>query len=214
MTLKLWTRSVWLYVMYALAAGILVALLANWSTWPAAQKIVAATYLLLPFHAWEEWRLPGGFAWQYNWVMGKSEQPDRHPMNQLTDMITVFGAMCFGLGQLVVGAGPAILMMTCFFAAAELGMHTMFGYRMLERFRSKGKRTPYNPGLATALLGFLPILVAGVWTLSGMTISGGDILMALGLVVIFSAITFLPERLIKTSDEDYAFDPGYYKKFL
>jgi len=31
--------------------------------------MVAVMYILLPFHAWEECRIPGGFSYQYHWVM-------------------------------------------------------------------------------------------------------------------------------------------------
>ncbi|WP_438382341.1 HXXEE domain-containing protein [Asaia sp. BMEF1] len=212
--LKLWTKSIWFYVMFALGAGILHTLITHWGVWSPAEKVVAASYILLPFHALEEWYLPGGFAWQYNWVMGKSSEPDQRPMNQLTDMITVFTAMWFGIVQLSVGAGPAIVIMNIVFAGAELFMHTMFGVRMLQRFRGRGKRTLYNPGYATAIIGFLPILCTSLWMISCMKVTFLDSLEALGLIIVFFSFTFMPEKLIKWRNNAFRFKPGYYARFL
>lgn len=214
MTLSTWTNSTWLYIIHIFGIIITVELYINWNIWPMAQKIVAFTYMWLPFHVWEEWRIPGGFGWQYNLVMANSKTPERYPMNHFTDMITVFGAMCFGLAQLAVGAGPAILSLATIFAVAEVGMHTMFGCKMLQRLRRRGKRTIYNPGFATAISGFLALFIAGLKTLSGMNIECTDILNGACLLVIFACLTFLPERIIKSRDPIFNFGPGYYTKFL
>jgi hypothetical protein len=197
--------------MFVLGAVVLIVLLVNWDSWSAAQKVVAFVYVLLPFHVWEEWRLPGGFAYQYNWVMASSDQPDRYPMNQFTDMITVFGSMWFGIILLIIGVTPAVLISQTFFAFAEVGMHLNFGYRMHRRFKSKGKRTWYNPGLVTTLVGFLPIFIFGVVELFNSSLVLADGLKAIGILVISSVIVFLPERLFNRRDDVYAFQPGYYK---
>ena len=214
MKLKLWTSTIWLYVMLVLGAGVLIATILHWNQWSAAQRLVAAIYILLPLHAWEEWKIPGGFGYQYNWFMANSDLPDRYPMNQLTDMITVFSAMWLGIIYLWIGAGPAILISQTFFAFAEVAMHSVFGYKMWRRFQAQGKRTWYNAGYFTAITGFLPLLVTGIVILDHMTLHAKDFLGAFGLTLLLSAVTFLPERIIGKRENPYSFHPGYYKKFL
>ncbi|MFT4112639.1 HXXEE domain-containing protein [Silvibacterium sp.] len=212
--LRLWSKSIWLYVMLLLGGGVLFALATHRENWSTAQKIVAFTYVLVPLHAWEEWRIPGGFGYEYNWVMGKSDLPDRYPMNQLTDMITVFGAMWFGIILLYVGVTPGVLLSQTFFAFAETAMHLYFGYEMYRKFKPQGKRTIYNPGFATVLIGFFPLFLAGVFSLLHSHLSGRDWWTALGILLVLSGIIFLPPKFLGTRENPYSFAPGYYARFL
>lgn len=214
MFLVLWTKSLWLYTMLILGSGVLYALVSNWDTWPQPQKLVAMIYIILPFHVWEEWRFPGGFGFQYNWVTADSKTPDRYPMDQLSDMITVFVFMLTGITQLIYGATPSILITHTIFAAAEVGAHCYFGIKMKQRLASRGKRTIYNPGLATALLCFLPVFIACISTLSQMSLTFKDFLGAAVLEILFFIIVFGPERVKRERSPDFAFLPGYYKDFL
>ncbi|WP_321845164.1 HXXEE domain-containing protein [Paraburkholderia bannensis] len=200
--------------MLILGAGVGIALWTHWNQWAAAQRMIALVYMLVPLHVWEEWRIPGGFGYQYNWTMANSERPDRWPMNMLTDMITVFGAQWFGIVLLLIGASKAALISQTFFSFAEVAMHLHFGNQMYRRFKSKGKRTLYNPGLATALVGFLPLFVFGTHVIIESAPDRYDFLSALGLLIIFTGIVFLPERLIKSRPDGLEFSPGYYRRFI
>src|SRR5574344_2399336 len=78
----------WLYVMIAIGIFMAVLLIKNWKDWTWLNKLGTLAIIVLVFHVWEEWVIPGGFHYIYN--LG-SECPERYPMSQLTDMITNFG---------------------------------------------------------------------------------------------------------------------------
>jgi len=212
MQLKFWTNTVWPYSTVAFGACVFAVLVTNWNVWPEEQKLVAAIYVLVPFHTWEEWRLPGGFAYQYNLLSG-SLMPDRYPMNQLTDTLTISGAMCFGTCLLVHGVTPAILISQAVFALAKVAMHLDFGVRMRRRFWAKGKRSIYNPGLATAVLGLVPILARSIALLLRIKLAPVDFLTALVLSGVLGTLILLPKRLPQMDSAEMVFDMGYYSRF-
>lgn len=103
-------------------------------------------------HQFEEYRYPGYFPGMMNVVMYGSRQPDRYPLNTQTALIVnVTGwffyllAALFGERLLWLGIGTMLVSAANFFA------HTFL-------FNLRGK-TFYNPGLLTALLLFLPLVI-------------------------------------------------------
>lgn len=212
---KLWL-SLWLYAM-TMVAGVLIGLVvANWEAWDAQTKLVALSTAMLSFHVLEEWRFPGGFHYMYN-VMADSEKPDRYPMNQLSDMWTNTIGTIVGCLMLAIGVNPMFALMQCLQGVGELFAHTSAGIWALRRYRSQGKRTIYNPGLATSWLGYFPLCCAFVWTfftqaaptlvdVVGAVVAGG-VLMAVSLP--------LMERICKDEDTPYAYDwgNGYFERF-
>ncbi|GEM_PF-5381254 len=159
---KMWL-SLWLYAM-VLVAGILIGLAAaNWSIWDVQTKLVALSTAMLSIHVLEEWRFPGGFHYMYNEMAG-SEMPDRYPMNQLSDMwINTIGTIV-GCLMLAIGVNPMFALMQCLQGAGEIIAHTSAGSWALRRWRPQGKRTIYNPGLATSWLGYFPLVCAFIWS--------------------------------------------------
>ena len=59
-----------------------------WKKWSTELKIIASIAVIFPIHVLEGWVFPGGANYQYNLFLHKSDQPDRYPMNRLSDMIT------------------------------------------------------------------------------------------------------------------------------
>ena len=217
--IEAWLR-IWLYVMSAAGFVLLIVLATSWAYFDWITRLTYLTTITLVLHVLEEWKFPSGFAYMYNTVF-RSKRPDRYPMNQLTDMITNFGALLVFSGGLMVFPGAVwIGTAMCLFCLMELVAHTGCGIFMKRKFQHKGKRTIYNPGYATTVFGFLPLLIGflyllltnglSTWVdwLSGLAVS---ILAVLALIV-------LPEGLLKDYDSPYAFigkqEFGYYKKFM
>lgn len=104
-------------------------------------------------HQFEEYRYPGYFPGMMNVVMYGSRQPDRYPLNTQTALIVnvVVGWLAYGLAALF---GERLLWLgigTMLVSAANFVAHTFL-------FNIRGK-TLYNPGLLTALLLFLPLVI-------------------------------------------------------
>jgi hypothetical protein len=212
--------KIWLYVMAAAGALLLIILTAYWARFDWIARLIFMTTIVLVMHVWEEWRYPAGFAYMYNTIFN-SERPDRYPMNQLTDMITNFGALLVFSGGLILFGGALWIGTAMFlFCLMEVFGHTAFGIKMKNKFRDKGKRTVYNPGYATTMLGFLPI-AAGFWywLMANQMATWIDWLAGLGVsILVFLALIVLPEALFRDEDSPYAFtglyEFGYFKKFM
>ena len=86
-----WCKTAWLKFSLMITGCMLVLMLINWNTWSVLLKCIAVVAALVPVHATEEWIFPGGFAYQYNLFLNKSEYPNCYPMNRASDMITVLG---------------------------------------------------------------------------------------------------------------------------
>lgn len=193
-----------------------------WQSWSDELKVIAAIAALIPIHVIEEWVFPGGFHYQYNLFLYKSEQPDRYPMCRKSDMITNLGATflymiltCISVansGEVSTG----IIMGTLGFCILEVVIHSIFGTMAYLRFKGDGKTTIYGPGSITAYLGFG---VSGCILLNCMStriITGHDwIICAVILAIIAFALILIPENIIKKKDNAYCFKTnGYYDRFL
>lgn len=133
------------------AASLAVAALKKKDLSPT-QRIMLAQFGVMNLHHCEEFGLPGGFPAMANGLQLHSEHPDRYPLNQAT--------CCLGnnwFNYLVYL--PAVFTeqrwlraSVTFFGLVETVMHG--GYY------TKLTRHPYNAGLATSVLGFLPLSLA------------------------------------------------------
>lgn len=204
--------------MLLIGTGIFVYVILNWSVLNAYTKFVAAFYIILPLHVIEEWRIPGGFHYNYNVTM-KSKTPDRFPMNQLTDMLTNFLAEMIGIIILFFGVNQLIAIWHIFFCATEMIIHSLFGRMMYHRFKIVGKHTWYNPGYITAIFFFLTAVCATFFIIPTSFPSALEWFIGLTLFLIEMAIIILiPEQLFKSPDTLYPFSGkykyGYYIKFV
>ncbi len=212
---KLWL-SVWLYLMILVSGIIIGATICNWRVWGLQEKVFAAATALLPFHVLEEWYFPGGFHTMYN-LMAKSNCPDRYPMNQLSDMLTNFIGVVFGCIVLVLGVNPFFCVMQLFLCAAEVFGHFSGGIYLYRKFKSKGKRTIYSPGMATTVFGYIPVavgIIVSFFTRSAP--SGAQWFLALFCGVILGGVSLnLPEKLLKSENTPYGFTwgDGYLSKY-
>ncbi|MFZ4663276.1 MAG: HXXEE domain-containing protein [Caldilineaceae bacterium] len=113
--------------------------------------------LSLFLHQFEEYRYPGYFPGMMNVVMFGSKQPDRYPLNANTALLVnvAVGWLSYLLaalfGETLLWLGIATMLVS----VGNVVAHTLL-------FNILGK-TFYNPGLLTALLLFLPIVVYFCW---------------------------------------------------
>lgn len=213
--IKQWDK-IWLNVLYLVGLVLLMIMVLAGQSWSLRFKLVWLVAIILPVHACEEWQIPGGFHYQYNLSFG-SDLPNKYPMSRLTDMLTVCIAEVVYIICAVFYQYHWVVMALCGFCLLEVFMHTFFGITMYKRFKNKGKKTIYNPGLASAYLGFGTTAAAMILSLSKYaTITGKDWgLTSLLLLLMALFEIFLPERIFRNNQTKYGFDsPMYFTKFL
>lgn len=115
--------------------------------------ILWLSLISLFLHQFEEYRFPGYFPGMVNVVVFSSTEPDRYPLNTRSAFVVnvvegwlvYFLAAWFGPKALWLGIATAVV------SASNFVAHTFV-------FNIRGK-TLYNPGMLTASLLFLPIVV-------------------------------------------------------
>lgn len=216
-----WCKTAWLKFSLLISALMLILMLINWNSWSPALKCIAAIAALIPIHATEEWLFPGGFAYQYNLFLNKSEYPNAYPMNRASDMITVLGTtimyalivLFFAATGYAVPVG-VLLGATCF-SALEVSVHTYFGIRAYLKFKEQGKTTIYGTGSMTAYSGFLVLGIIMIWQIVSLGLSLSDIGWCVAVLGITSILVFVPEAKFKDKNSPYAYQNcGYYERFL
>lgn len=148
-----WCKTAWLKCSLLISALMIILILVNWNTWSTALKCVAAIAALVPIHATEEWIFPGGFAYQYNLFLNKSDHPNAYPMNRASDMVTVLGTtimyallvLYFAVTGKAVPSG--VLLGATGFSALEVSVHTYFGIRAYGKFKTMEKPLFTAPAL-------------------------------------------------------------------
>lgn len=206
--------SIWLYVLALIGLALLGLLIANWELMDWTSRLIWLSVIILPAHAWEEWRLPGGLHFAYNAILHRSDRPDFYPMNRLSDMATIFPAMLFGIGLLAVFPGHPVVAIGMFlFCTIEVVMHTFAGFLALNWFRSAGKRTIYNPGLGTSYAMFLPVSIGFLYLFitGGEPVTGTDWLAGVGgMLGVVGSCVVLPELLFKSRTTAFPFISRMY----
>lgn len=213
--LKKWDK-IWLNVLYILGLLLLMILVLADSHWSLRLKLVMMVAIILPIHACEEWQIPGGFHYQYNLTFG-SHDPNRYPMNRLTDMLTVCIAEVVYLVCVPFYHYNWVVMALCGFCWLEVGMHTFFGISMYRRFKGQGKRTPYNPGMVSAYLGFGIVAIAMIINLIDFaTITPIDWLLTVVMLILMAIFEiFLPERLFRDKETTFGYSSAmYFEQFI
>lgn len=209
--------SVWLYVMAAIGIALSIEVYKNRGKWDEINILCTLAVIVLVLHVIEEWVLPGGLHYSYNFSHG-STVLSRYPMNRLTDMITNFGGVLLGC---VVRkrwgfrkpAGVAVML----FSAFEVVIHIAVGISSLQTFGAYGMRTLYSPGLVTALFGFLPVSIGLARYLFRKENRASAKQWITAVVVMFGLcflLINLPELVLGDENSPYAFsDRGYYEPF-
>lgn len=202
-----WCQRAWIKFGCGITAIVVIAILAYWNAWSTELKIIAAIAALIPIHVVEEWVFPGGFHYQYNILLYKSDQPDRYPMCRKSDMYTNLLATFLYIGlatySLVAGGvSTGIIMGTVGFCALEVFLHTVFGSLMYKRMKAQGKTTIYGPGSITAYLGFGVFGTILVYSMCERTITATDWWVCAGVLAFILLVCILiPESTMRTTNE-------------
>ena len=206
--------SVWLWVATAIAIAFTAFIIRKWNTWGWGDRLVALFAVLIVPHVWEEWVIPGGFHYIYNVNRG-STILDRYPMSELTDMITNFGLLVVGVVVVVKWGGrTAVAIAAMLFCAVEVLAHTL---TLQIPFGDPGQTSWYDPGLVTALLGYLPLLIGFIvyFVRNKPHPNGRQWLAGVAMLGVLLFIIFGPEALLKDPQSPYPFpNHGYYDQFV
>ncbi len=139
-------------------------------------------------------------------------------MNQMSDMFTNLIGVIFGCVVLIVGVNPFFCVMQLFLCIAEVFGHFSGGVFLYRKFKSKGKKTIYSPGMATTIFGYIPI---GIGIVISFFIHSAPTLMQLIFAVISGIILGgaslnLPEKLLKSENTPYGYTwgDGYLTKYM
>lgn len=194
-----------------------IVLLLNWADWSIAQRLICLLAVAIPMHIFEENTYPGGFFFMNNLNFG-SQQPTVYPQNRATNMVTNLGAeIVFILLTIkAVDMEPIVTVVVIFFGIVETVNHTREGIAMRSRYRARGKRTIYAPGLLTSLCPLLPMAIIGILWLKNNPFGATDILygigISLGIAVCLILIPFGISYKVKSAEFSFK-NIGYFEKY-
>lgn len=210
-----WCHHYWLIAEFALGIIMLILLIVNWNTWSIETKFCCTIPIFIAIHVAEEWKLPGGFHYQYN-LFYKSENPDKYPLNQKSDMFINLGATIFFTILTFCPSNNGLVAMASFFGFAESMIHTVFGIKMMQAFKNQGKKTIYGPGTTTAYLYFFTIGICGILYILKTGFDLNCLLTLLFCVVITVGVFIVGlEKIFSNPNTAYAYpSAGYFEKFL
>ncbi|ETY72597.1 hypothetical protein LFAB_16695 [Lactiplantibacillus fabifermentans T30PCM01] len=205
--------KIWLSVIAFLAGETFFAVVSagSWMTWQ--QRIIGIFLTVLVVHIIEEGTLPGGFFYMYNTVFDpQNKLYDRYPINRFSEMIENFFGVLVATACFWFWPNTVTVIMWFAVCLVEIPGHLVTGIKMRRLLRAQGKvkRTIYNPGLVSDLLGFLPLAIVMLVNLvrTGTTWQqwlGG---LALGVVSMLVCIQ-IPDKLLMNKKSRYVYTNGY-----
>ena len=166
----------------------------------------------------EEYRLPGGFVYGLNMVMG-ADKPIEGPGNGVSAGTVDIVTLLIWAPIIYFWCPPIFIAFFALFALLEGTMHTMFGIIAYNKLHKKGKDTIYFPGNATAWFLFLPAGITCMYELinGGMLTGSQWTITAVIMFVFVVAILALEQALAKVGNNVvYRIRPveGYFKAFI
>lgn len=181
-----------------------IAALVFWHQYLSPLRVLLSiSFISLLLHQFEEYQFPGFFPRMVNSVMFKKTQPDRFPLNANTACL-----INVGLGWSLYVSTIVLAQHAIWFATATITIsignilaHTIF-------LNIKGK-TSYNPGMATALVLFLPISIYYFEFLSKHGLISSTTLvigLILGVIINYFGI-LIPIVLLGDKNSPYPFKP-------
>lgn len=138
---------------------IIIGTILFWKDLSVLQRLAMLNLVVINFHFFEEFGYPGGFPKFANTIFAykDSPRPERFPLNQMSAFLINWGtavvlyippiiftkAVWFSLASIIFGG------------VAQLVIHGIVNNKMLNSY--------YNAGLATVLLGHLPIAIIYIY---------------------------------------------------
>ncbi|MCM1049717.1 MAG: HXXEE domain-containing protein [Clostridiales bacterium] len=143
-------RRKWWYVClaFAIISGIVGVFV--WKDLAFLQKLALLNFITLLLHEFEEYGWPGGGQAVANTLRPGDIIPDRYPLNQMNAMVgnlffvlVFYPLPIFFPNVIWLGVAPVVF-----------GLMQVLAHGIITNVRMK---SPYNPGMASSVLGHLPI---------------------------------------------------------
>ena len=207
----------WLYCMLIMGIILTVQLIVHWKDCNILRKLAAFTVIVLVFHVWEEWVIPGGFHYYYN-LSSDAILRDRYPMNELTDMITNFGgALIWFILVQTNKYERKMSFAVMLFGYAEVIIHLLGATSSRTMLLENGIYSPfYGPGMLTALICWLPLAISYTVYFVKTHVKKWDVIGGVTVLVVLSMLLItMPESLLKNEDTPYVYDnAGWYEQWI
>ena len=183
-----------------------------WNELSLLQGLALLNFAVINFHFFEEFGFPGGFPKFANTIFApkNSTRPERYPLNQLSALvinwltgIVMYLLPVFFPDAIWLGLGAVI-----FGGVMQLLVHGIYNNIVLKRF--------YNAGLASVVLGHLPIAIVYIYYITVHNLaSGWD--WFFGIVFIFFwyivVIRIVIPKMFEDPNSPYAFDEVEMSRF-
>jgi hypothetical protein len=195
---------------FALGFAILTLTWQVFARYDGLRLILLLNLVVMFLHEYEEYHFPGGAQWVLNLTLGgERDKLDRRPLNQVNGTFNNVILWIFYLLPVIwpnliwLGLGPVIVGVFVQFVA-----HAVIANVRLHSW--------YNPGLATTILGFIPV---GIWYLVYVyqhhLIHGTDWIWSVVYAAVFLGvgIIFIGFRLMGRPFENHPFDSVEIARF-
>ena len=212
-----WCDQLWLYLLYLLAIIMGNILMLKWDVWSVPRILSCLLAIMIPAHVFEENTFPAGFFFMNN-LNFKSKDPMVYPQNRVTNMVTNLGAeiVFIIMTAYAVRIEVTAVLVVIIFGVIEMVNHTREGIHMYFRYRNKGKKTIYAPGMITSYLCLLPLSVKGISWMMTASFGATDILAGIGIVLFIAiGLILIPFAFsVKVKSKRFAFkDRGYFERY-
>jgi len=192
-------------------AVTIVCLVINWNFIGVLQKIALLNYLVIFWHQFEEYRLPGGEPAITNLAMQPSDKgkEDRYPLNQNNAMVINLAAAYIVYFLPVIF--PDVLwlgFMPVMFGMSQFIMHGILTPRKI------GNRI-YSPGFCAVLFGHVPLGISWFYyTISNGMLGWSDVLLGPVYQAAFIAIFMrkIGYGLLSGPDSAYSFPEDEFER--
>jgi hypothetical protein len=194
----------------ASVAGAILAV--AWNELVLLQKLLLLNFIVVLLHQFEEYSWPGGFPPMANMALmpHQGAKPDRFPLNQNSSMVA---NLVFAYGFYLV---PVFFPNVIWFGLAPILIGAVVQTIGHGIFMNSRLRTFYSPGVATAVLGHLPIGVIFInYILANNIANLWDWLFAGAFAGVSMVLIFfvLEQKLLGSKNSPYPFDPDEMKRF-
>ncbi len=208
MSLKFLRRH-WHDIGIVSATAAAVYLGAAWNDLDVPQRLLLLNFIVILLHQFEEYSWPGGFPAVFNMVFLPSSTPDRYPLNQNSSMVANL-ILAYGFHLVPVFFSDVIwlgLAPTLLGVVVQVIGHVFFINIKL--------RSIYNPGVATALVGHLPVGVMYIHHIQTNHLMHANewTLTVVYLVVFVGILSFIELKLLADRNSRFPFDQDEMERF-
>lgn len=202
-------RNNWWNVCLAAAVVTGIAAVALWGGMGTLQRLAVLNFIVLLLHQFEEYGWPGGGQAIANTMRPGDVIPDRYPLNQTNAMVgNLFFVFVFYLIPVFL---PDVIWLGV--APVMFGLMQVLAHGVLNNVRM---RLPYNPGMATSVLGHLPVGACWIWYVASNGLAtGADWGLGIAYLVIGFGIAYalLVYRLMADKNTQHPFTAREMNRF-